>query len=72
MAGDGQIIQGLLGSLRTLSPNVKAEAIGNEIEILIPKEDVVEKLFSNSDPRIRSSMKVEIVPEGIKIKVRLL
>lgn len=65
-------MQGLLGSLKSLSPNVTAEANGNEIEILIPKEDIVKQLFGATDPRIRNSMSVDIVPEGLKIKVRLL
>lgn len=72
MAMEGNIVQGLLGSLRTLSPNVKAQALGNEIEILIPKEDIVNQLFGKMDARIRGSMTVDIVPEGLKIKARLL
>lgn len=72
MAAEGDIMQGLLGSLRGLSPNVRAEAKGNEIEIIIPKEDIVKQLFSNMDERIKSSMSVEFVEEGLKIKARLL
>jgi len=72
MGIEGQFVSGILGQLRGLSPNVKAQASGNEIEIMIPKEDIVNQLFSKADARIKSSMSVDIVPEGLKIKIRLL
>jgi len=72
MGMEDEMVQGLLGSLKTLSPNVTAQAMGNEIEILIPKEDIVKQLFGATDARIRSSMSVDLSAEGLKIKVRLL
>lgn len=63
--------QGILGGLKGLSPNVTGFAEGNVIKIKIPKDDIIANIFKGTDPKIASSMKVELTPEGFEIEVKL-
>jgi len=67
----GDMAQGILGGLKGLSPNVTGLAEGNVIKIKIPKQDIIDNIFKGTDPKIRSSMKVELTTEGLEIEVRL-
>lgn len=63
--------QGILAGLKGMSPNITGKTVGNNIELFIPKDDVVAAIFRGADERTKSSMTVEFTSEGIKLTVRL-
>jgi len=67
----GDMSQGILAGLKGLSPNITGKTVGNNIEMFIPKDDVIAAIFRGADERTRNSMKVDFTPDGIKMTVKL-
>ncbi|MCK4329665.1 hypothetical protein KAX02_07460 [candidate division WOR-3 bacterium] len=67
----GDLSQGLLAGLKGVSPNITGKTVGNNIELFIPKDDVITAVLKGADERTRNSMKVEFTPDGIKMTVKL-
>lgn len=67
----GDLTQGILAGLKNISPNITGKTVGNNIEMFIPKDDVIAAIFKGTDERTRSSMTVEFTSEGIKMTVKL-
>jgi len=67
----GDVTQGILAGLKQISPNITGQTVGNNIEMFIPKDDVIGAIFKGADERTRNSMKVEFTSEGIKMTVKL-
>ena len=69
--GGGDMTQGLLAGLKGMSPNITGQTVGNNIEMFIPKDDVIAAIFRGADERTKNSMTVDFTPEGIKMTVKL-
>ena len=68
---DGDLTQGLLAGLKGVSPNITGKTVGNNVELFIPKEDVIGAVLKGADERTKNSMKVEFTSDGIKMTVKL-
>lgn len=71
MLGGGDMTKGILDGLKGMSPNITGKTVGNNIELFIPKADVIAAIFRGADERTKNSMSVEFTPDGIKMSVRL-
>lgn len=63
---------GIFAGLKALSPNAKVMPSGNEIRILIPKEDILAQITNSIPDNIKPSIKVEYGADGIVITARLI
>ena len=63
---------GILAGIKNLSPNSTVRSNQNEIEINIPKEDIVNYIKNATPDNIRPYINVEYTETGIKVRVRLM
>jgi len=63
---------GIFAGLKQLSPNLSITTGTNEIDILIPKEDILEQLRKSIPDNIRNNITVEYTDKGVLMKVRLI
>ena len=63
---------GIFSGLKALSPNARVIPAGNEIQILIPKEDIIQQITNSIPDNIRGSIKVEYKDNGIVISAKLI
>jgi len=63
---------GILAGLKQFSPNMSVTNQQNEIEILIPKEDIVNAIKQGMPENTRQFIDVEYTDKGVVMKIRLL
>ena len=63
---------GILAGLKQFSPNMSVTNQQNEIEILIPKEDIVNAIKQGIPENTRQFIDVEYTDKGVVMKIRLL
>jgi len=66
-----QQLAGLFSGIRQMSPNANLNIVGNNLEIVIPFDDIVDTLKKSIPDNIRPAVRVEVVESGIKIVARL-
>lgn len=69
-------IQGLLSNLKNelmqKFGNVDLIPNGNELKIVIPKEDLIKQIKSNLNESYRNFIDVNITDKGIEINIKLM
>jgi len=63
---------GVLAGLKQFSPNMSVTNQQNEIEILIPKEDIVNAIKQGMPENTRQFIDIEYTDRGVVMKIRLL
>jgi len=63
---------GILAGLKQFSPNMSVTNQQNEIEILIPKEDIVNAIKQGMPENTKQFVDVEYTDKGVVMKIRLL
>ena len=63
---------GILSELKRLSPNMNILGQGNELEITIPKEDIINAVRQGIPENIRPYIDVSYTDKGIIMKIRLV
>jgi len=63
---------GILSNLKQLSPNMTVQTQNNEIEILIPKEDIINAIKNGMPDNIKNFITIEYTERGVVMKVRLI
>jgi len=63
---------GILAGLKQFSPNMSVTNQQNEIEILIPKEDIVDAIKQGMPENTRQFVDVEYTDRGVVMKIKLL
>lgn len=63
---------GILAGLKQFSPNMSVTNQQNEIEILIPREDIVNAIKQGMPENTRQFIDVEYTDRGVVMKIRLL
>ena len=63
---------GVLAGLKQFSPNMSVVNQQNEVEILIPKEDIVNAIKQGMPENTRQFIDIEYTDRGVVMKIRLL
>jgi len=63
--------EGLFAGIRQFSPNAMLNVAGNELEITIPFDDIINAIKSSFPENMRHLVNVTVVNNGVKIKARL-
>jgi hypothetical protein len=63
---------GILSELKRLSPNMSILGQNNELEITIPKEDIINAVKQGIPENIRPYIDVLYTDKGIIMKIRLV
>jgi len=63
---------GVLAGLKQFSPNMSVVNQQNEVEILIPKEDIVNAIKQGMPENTRQFVDIEYTEKGVVMKIKLL
>jgi len=63
---------GILAGLKQLSPNMDVVTQQNEIEIVIPREDIINAVKQGMPENMRQFVSVEYTERGVVMKIKLL
>jgi hypothetical protein len=63
---------GILSELKRMSPNMNILGRDNELEITIPKEDIINAVRQGIPENLRSFIDVSYTEKGIIMKIRLV
>jgi hypothetical protein len=63
---------GILSDLKKLAPNMSVSGQGNVLEVLIPKEDIINAVRHGIQENIRPYIDISYTEKGIVMKIRLI
>jgi hypothetical protein len=63
---------GILSELKRMSPNMNILGRDNELEITIPKEDIINAVKQGIPENLRPFIDVSFTEKGIIMKIRLV